>query len=143
MHLNENVKAYNAKAREVLLTGSAPLVRHSVDMYKVVTNVCGEPPYAKDGTGKRGPTNCSLINDGEEYHYNAQGYTLLATAVSGLFKTMLATVRNSSSESVASPERSAGSGSGVVCADNVTHCPASSTCAKVSTRNIAGPFARD
>jgi hypothetical protein len=142
MNLNENVKAYNAKARELLLTGSVdgstpPLVTHSVDMYKVVTNVCGEPPYAKDGTGELGPTNCSLINDSEEYHYNEQGYALLATAVSGLFRRMLETVRGSSTKSVVSLKRSASSTTGVVCADKVTHCPASATCSKVCTHGIA------
>lgn len=78
MHLNSNVLEYNKIAAAKLLGTSAntntsgvddatPIVDSSFDMYSLITNVCGQPPYYGSKLAPNVTNHCKLINDNEEY----------------------------------------------------------------------------
>lgn len=78
MHLNSNVLEYNKIAAAKLLGKSTntntsgvddatPIVDSSFDMYSLITNVCGQPPYYGSKLAPNVTNHCKLINDNEEY----------------------------------------------------------------------------
>ena len=129
MHLNDNVKSYNALAKKTLVDSKA--VDAYTDLYQRVVANCSTPPYFGSKADPTATHHCALISDNEEYHYNGAGWDYLAKEVAGLFRTMLQD-RELSASDVPVPTTA---GSGVACADGVTHCPAGSTCIADSFSN--------
>lgn len=133
MLLNGLVQSYNTRAVKLLLNSTSeapPLVNWTIDMYNVVTKVCGEPPYYGSKADPSSKHNCSLINDNEEYHYNTAGWELLATNVAGLLRKMVAarpTYRRTNSATTST--------GGNLCADHETFCPSGTTCIADSWSN--------
>ena len=94
MHLNANVDAYNQAAADALrlhvLPGPGALVDAFIDAHSAITGACGSPPYYGPHACPNCSHHCPLINPDEEYHYNAQGYTVLAGAVADGIRHLLA-----------------------------------------------------
>ena len=64
LHLNYNVVQYNALARKLLVEPA--LTDSYLDLYKVVTDSCGAPPYYGSKLAPNAPHHCALISDNEE-----------------------------------------------------------------------------
>ena len=128
MHLNGNVVEYNTLAHKLLVAGK--LVDSFVDMYKVVTDVCGQPPYYGSKLAPSAPHHCSLIGDNEEYHYISPGWQLLASTVATEIKALLK--KGPRTAAFATAAGAAGKGArqddGKMCADGKTNCPTGTTC---------------
>lgn len=151
MHLNSNVVRYNAAALGVLVgpNSSAPAKVDSWrDMYNVVVANCSTPPYYGSKLAPNATHHCPLIADNEEYHYNAEGYALLAANVAAEFRKLLAM----GPRSVAGPSTdgrshtaphatgslllaAAPAATVPMCPDNHTGCPSATTCIADSFSN--------
>ena len=64
LHLNANVVQYNALAHKLLVEPA--LTDSYLDLYKVVTDSCGAPPYYGSKLAPNAPHHCALISDNEE-----------------------------------------------------------------------------
>jgi len=143
MHLNDNVNAYNALARTLLVGGSRAtsgasratsggasgantmqgVVDAFLDLNKVVIDACGQPPYYGSKLAPHAKNNCSLISDNEEYHYNTQGWRLLAAHVGKEIRTLLKKGKRPVTDGGGRVD-----GDSAMCPDGKTSCPAGSTC---------------
>jgi len=130
MHLNRNVQGYNRLAAERLV--AAGLVNASLDLYAVVVEQCGTPPYYGSKAAPNASHHCPLINDNEEYHYNSAGWSLLANKVGELFKALLSSAER---QDGAGSDATSHASSAFLCPDNRTSCPANATCMPDSYSN--------
>ena len=121
MTLNRNVVEYNAAA-DALFRGNGT-VDGRADLYGVVTDVCGAPPYYGSRAAPNASRHCPLISDNEEYHYNAAGYSRLAARVAQELRSLLAMgPRLGGADRASAP--------GARCPDGRTVCPAGASCVK-------------
>ena len=77
----------NALAHKLLVESA--LVDSSLDLYKVITDSCGAPPYYGSKLAPNAPQHCALISDNEEYHYDTAGWRLLAGHVGTELRRLL------------------------------------------------------
>jgi hypothetical protein len=128
MHLNDNVKSYNALAKQTLV--DSKVIDAYADLYQSVVANCSTPPYFGSKADPTATHHCALISDNEEYHYNGDGWEYLAKEVATLFRTMLKDFNMGVAAVPAATARL-----GAACADGVTHCPTGSTCIRDSFSN--------
>ena len=144
MHLNANVDAYNQAAANSLglhlLPAPGALVDGFVDAHSVIINKCGSPPYYAPHAYPNSSRHCPLINPDEEYHYNAEGYTLLAEAVASGIRHLISSGQHGQHQHLNShshrtthhPQHQDNSHTppAHLCDDNQTTCPRHMSCVR-------------
>merc|ERR1712228_22592 len=80
---NQRIVQYNEAAKSVM--AESPAVGFH-DMYKVVTDVCGEPPY--NAPAYPHSPNCSVAIY-FNVHYHAEGWRILANATAAAVRRLL------------------------------------------------------
>eukprot|EP00937_MAST-01D_sp_MAST-1D-sp2_P002662 g2662.t1 len=140
MHLEANVQEYNAVALRSLAGGAGATVDATLDLHSAVTAACGPPPYYASQLSPNATRHCPLINDNEEYHYNADGYQVLAGAVAAKLRSLLPPPAvaapapapnappNAAAAVAAAATAAAAAAAASTCPDGVTACPGGATC---------------